>query len=76
MTTERKRTADVAEIDRALARAAAKACCPDAVTRFEVIDRTGRAYVRYGVSIELSYQDEGRTLKVFVEDSSSSEPTP
>lgn len=36
------------------------------VTRFEVIDQTGRAYVRYGVEIELSYQDDGRTLKVFV----------
>ena len=36
------------------------------VTRFEVIDETGRAYVRHGVIIELSYQDDGRTLKVFV----------
>ena len=41
------------------------------VDRFEVIDETGRAYVKgsiYGspVSVELSYQDEGRTLKVFV----------
>jgi hypothetical protein len=38
----------------------------DPVTRIEVIDETGRSYVRYGVSVELSYQDEGRTLKVFV----------
>jgi hypothetical protein len=37
------------------------------VTRFEVIDENGRAYVRYGVGIELSYQDDGRTLKVFVQ---------
>jgi len=39
--------------------------------RIEVIDETGRVYVRgaiYGtpVDIELSYQDDGRTLKVFV----------
>ncbi|KSU60729.1 MULTISPECIES: hypothetical protein [unclassified Gordonia (in: high G+C Gram-positive bacteria)] len=42
------------------------------VTRFEVIDHTtggeGRAYVKYDVSAELSYQDDGRTLKVFVGD--------
>jgi len=42
------------------------------VNRLEVIDDTGRAYVKgsiYGspVSIKLSYQDDGRTLKVFVE---------
>jgi hypothetical protein len=42
------------------------------VTRIEVIEEAGehtinrRAYVRHGVSIELSYQDDGRTLKVFV----------
>jgi hypothetical protein len=36
------------------------------VTRFEVIDQSGRAYVRHDVEIELSYQDDGRTLKVFV----------
>jgi hypothetical protein len=36
------------------------------VTRFEVIDKDGRAYVRHGVSVELSFQDDGRTLKVFV----------
>ena len=36
------------------------------VTRFEVIDETGRAYVREGVSVELSYQDEGRTLKAML----------
>ncbi|MDH3042594.1 hypothetical protein QEN40_16580 [Gordonia alkanivorans] len=42
------------------------------VTRFEVIDHTtggrGRVYSRHDVSIELSYQDDGRTLKVFVDD--------
>ena len=36
------------------------------VTRFEVIDDTGRAYTSRGVSVKLSYQDDGRTLKVFV----------
>lgn len=41
------------------------------VDRFEVVDETGRAYVKgsiYGspVTVELSYQDQGRTLKVFV----------
>lgn len=38
------------------------------VTRFEVIDEKGRAYVRWEARIELSYQDDGRTLKVFVKD--------
>lgn len=41
------------------------------VNRFEVIDDTGRVYVKgsiYGtpVTVELSYQDDDRTLKVFV----------
>lgn len=42
------------------------------VTRFEVIDETGRAYVRdhrswHGpVAVAFLYQDDGRTLKVFV----------
>lgn len=44
----------------------------DKVDRIEVIDETGRAYVRgsiYGspVTVKLDYQDDGRTLKVFVE---------
>lgn len=43
------------------------------VDRVEVIDGTGRAYVKgsvYGtpVKVGLSYQDEGKTLKVFVDD--------
>jgi hypothetical protein len=37
------------------------------VTRLEVIDHTGRAYVIYNADVELSYQDDGRTLKIFVE---------
>ncbi len=36
------------------------------VTRFEVIDKDGRAYVRRNVKVELSLQDDGRTLKVFI----------
>lgn len=36
------------------------------VTRVEIIDETGRAYVRYEVEVELSLQDNDRTLKVFV----------
>jgi hypothetical protein len=39
----------------------------DRITRFEVIDETGRAYVRdRGAKIQLSLQDDGLTLKVFV----------
>jgi hypothetical protein len=34
--------------------------------RIELIDDTGRVYIRRGVSVTLSYQDDGRTLKVFV----------
>lgn len=42
------------------------------VDRFEVIDGNGRAYVRGSIynlpfqKIDLSYQDDGRTLKVFL----------
>jgi hypothetical protein len=36
------------------------------VTRFEVIDLNGRAYTYYNCKVELSYQDIGRTLKVFI----------
>lgn len=43
------------------------------VTRLEVIDESGRAYVKgsiYGtpIKVKLDYQDDGRTLKVFVND--------
>jgi hypothetical protein len=40
------------------------------VSRVEVIDGTGRGYVKYLDDSEfawLSYQDDGRTLKVFVD---------
>jgi len=37
------------------------------VSRVEVIDSTGRAYVNLDVtSVELSLQDEARTLKIFI----------
>lgn len=36
------------------------------VTRFEVIDENGRVYVAKDCKVELSYQDDGRTLKVFI----------
>lgn len=38
------------------------------VTRFEVISGEGRLIVRYDVEIAVSYQDDGRTLKVFMRD--------
>ena len=36
------------------------------VTRVEVIDENGRSYVNYGVEVELSYQDNAQTLKLFL----------
>lgn len=38
------------------------------LTRVEVIDHTGRAYVNWNNNnfVEVSYQDEGRTLKIFI----------
>jgi len=36
------------------------------LTRLEVIDELGRVYVNNNCKMELSYQDEGRTLKIFV----------
>lgn len=36
------------------------------VTRFEVIDGAGRQLIRRPCSITLSFQDNGRTLKVFI----------
>ncbi len=48
---------------------------PD-VTRLEVIDPDGRAYVEYGVRVRLSFQDDGRTLKAFVSVGSAKGPDP
>ena len=36
------------------------------VTRFEVIDENGRVYQKWNCKVELSYQDDGQTLKVFI----------
>ena len=38
------------------------------VNRVEVIDQTGRAFTRYGVSggVDVDLQDGGRTLKIFL----------
>lgn len=36
------------------------------VTRLEVIDNDGRVYINTNVDkLELSYQDDGKTLKIF-----------
>ena len=43
------------------------------VRRFEVIDDTGRARVYVGVDIEVSIQDNGYTMKVFVDEGGSNE---
>lgn len=37
------------------------------ITRLEVIDGNGRAYVAWDVTVTPSVQDDGRTLKLFVE---------
>ena len=41
------------------------------VNRVEIIDKKGRSYVNWNKNnkIELSYQDSGRTLKIFINDS-------
>ena len=37
------------------------------ITRFEVIDQTGRVYVSHDVkNVKYSIQDQGRTLKLFI----------
>ena len=38
------------------------------ITRLEVIDETGRQYVRHDILVQFSVQDDGKTLKVFVQD--------
>ena len=41
------------------------------LTRVEIIDKKGRSYVNWNKNnkIELSYQDDDRTLKIFINDS-------
>jgi len=36
------------------------------VTRVEVIDKTGRAYVKWNILAEAKLQDDERTLKIFI----------
>lgn len=36
------------------------------ITRLEIIDENGRQYSRWNCIIEEDVQDEGRTLKLFV----------
>jgi len=39
----------------------------DKITRLEVIDGSGRAYIKHGADeVQLSLEDDGQTLKVFV----------
>ena len=40
------------------------------LNRVEIIDKKGRSYVNWNKNnkIELSYQDSGRTLKIFIDD--------
>ena len=39
----------------------------EAVNRVEVIDNTGRAYVKHNVQADVSdLQDDGKTLKIFL----------
>jgi hypothetical protein len=53
-------------LDEVVAAAKERPAPENKVTRFEVIDETGRRFTRWNTSIQLSYQDDGRTLKVFV----------
>jgi hypothetical protein len=44
------------------------------VTRLEWIDELGRRLTRCNCQVELSYQDQGRTLKLFVSPAPPKEP--
>ncbi len=45
----------------------------DKITRVEVITKKGREFVKLDCKAKLEVQDEGRTLKVFVEDGGKDE---
>jgi hypothetical protein len=48
---------------------------PTKLTRLEVIDNNGRAYVNMAIDkLEFSYQDEGRTLKIFTNGAGAIQP--
>ena len=38
------------------------------INRIEIIDKNGRFYISYNVDLEFSIQDDGKTLKIFVND--------
>jgi hypothetical protein len=44
------------------------------VTRFEVIDKSGRVYTKRPCGLRLSLQDDGRTMKVFLASDDRSQP--
>ena len=46
------------------------------VTRLEIIDKNGRAYVRWDCEIDQSFQDDGRTLKIFVKETKKENEVP
>lgn len=39
---------------------------PENITRVEVIDEKGRVYSELNLNVEISIQDGGKTMKVFV----------
>jgi hypothetical protein len=49
--------------------AAVVALSDQTITRLEVIDEDGRSYVhdkRYPLNVEISMQDQDRTMKIFI----------
>lgn len=47
------------------------------VTRIEVIDEKGRSYTNYKVKAHrFDYQDQGRTLKIFIEEKDDNKNIP
>jgi len=40
----------------------------EGITRIEIISKDGREYVKWNCKVEQDIQDNGRTLKLFVEE--------
>lgn len=57
---------DIFEMTYELAKTSSQTDPSDAVTRLEIIDKQGRVYSQWNCTIQLSYQDDGKTLKIFV----------
>ena len=38
----------------------------DKITRVEIIDETGRVFSRWNQHVDISMQDDGQTMKVFI----------